>query len=182
MDTLKAILQRDSFFQIEGFLSTDSIQNFVYQSYDQNVTDHSYLGNGGLQVKVNKGAEIFSGKIPEQDIQTYVFSIWMYINADLYPRTDFSLIELEENGGELQRFSTPSRMIVKTIDNNGWALLEYTFQPKSKDSSFKVIFRNEALKKESIYLDELLIRPANLKLYQKTPAYIWENNRWFPIQ
>lgn len=174
-------LAKDStLFEVKGFRSTQPKLNFIYDAMDGSPAANAYLGSGGYEGKMGDENLIFEGTIPEAKPGVYLFSMWMFINHDLYPRTDFLVVESDPaTGGMRKQYTAQSREVLKAIDNNGWALMEFPFEVQAGDSKFKLTFNNANLRSDPIFVDELLIRPAGTDLYRQSDRWIWKNNRHY---
>ncbi|HMQ47005.1 MAG TPA: hypothetical protein PKA00_07535 [Saprospiraceae bacterium] len=165
-----------------AFFSQLEDEYYFYQSYDSLSAEKKYLGAGALQVPFAKENVVFSDQLTKQVAEGwYVFSIWMYLNEDLYPRTWVKLEELEKSGESLQTLHFSAGNVIKAWDN-GWGLLEFLFVPKKSDTEIRVSFSNESLQGQPLYLDEMLIRYQISALFRKTGEGVWYNNRWYPPQ
>lgn len=170
-------------FEHDGLLSPDSVINFVYQPMDDLPADQFYMGGGGFQGVMREQNTLYDGPVPGGQTGKYYFNVWMYIASDLNSRTDVVLEEYNPETGEvLNRQTTQVRRIVGAIDNNGWADLEWAFDRKAGGSHVRIHLQNKKLQKKPIFIDELLIYPADTPLYKKTADQVWMNNRWFPIE
>jgi hypothetical protein len=159
---------------------TDSLSKWYYDSFDTLSTSRSYLGEGGYAGLMADVNVIYDAPVIRKDSSDLIFSVWMYIDRDLYTRTDVRLEEYDPKTEELvQAFGDAARKLVTVFDSNGWALLEIPFQPKRRDTQIRWTFRNERLGQQELWLDEVLIRPAGLDVYRATPEYVWKNNRHY---
>jgi len=162
------------------FLTRDSALTFVYESYDSLESDSVYRGNGAFQHPAAKDAVLFEGSIPQQQENGYyTFSVWMYLQQDLVPRSWGHIIELDdENGAEIGRKSFQVNQEVKVIDD-GWGLIEVVYPAKKSDSTLRFVISNSELKQQPLYFDEFLLRPTVSDVYRQERSYIFKNNRWF---
>lgn len=164
------------------FFSLLEDEYYLYQSYDSLSATKKYLGGGAYQTDFKAENVVFEAQLSKQVPEGwYTFSVWMYLNEDLYPRTWVKFEELEKNGESLQSAHFSAGNIIKAWDS-GWGLLEFLFIPKKADTSIRVSFSNEALAGKPLYLDEMLIRYQISDLYRKTGEGVWYNNRWYPPQ
>jgi hypothetical protein len=167
----------------DGWKCTDSNAVYIYESFDREPQARSYRGGGALRARMADETVALEAALTGLDsLQPLTFSVWMWLLADRHPRTDMILLELDPVGGaERARHQLQTREAVVTFDNNGWGLLEWTVNPLATDSRWKWIFTNPALRDESLWLDELLVRPASLNLLHVSPDTIGYNNRWWPV-
>lgn len=159
---------------------TDSISNWIYEPFDSVSSDQIYLGAGAFTAPMATRNFVYDGLLPPADSTGYFCSIWMYIDRDLYTRTDVRIEEYDpETGAVIQTFGEPARKLVKVFDSNGWAMLEFPFRPQRADSKIRWSFQNESLGDQELYLDELFIRPASVDVYRRGDGWTWMNNRHF---
>jgi len=183
--SIKKAINEDSLFQINQFKSTDSIENFVYLNFDEKESKKAYLSSGAIGGILEVENQIFKGKIPNIQVDSmYHFQLWAWIFEDKMPNTSLILQEIDNVGNVLQkqRFhiwpESPNH--IYTFDPNGWALVDFSFQPKTSNSQFSISFEGNISQDNRIqYFDELLIKPKHVQLYQETEKYWRKDNLWF---
>ena len=174
-------LQDSTLFQVQDFHSTDSLERFVYRSFDETSSEKNYLGKGGFQGVMNEENVLFDGPLPNQAVEAYKIAFWMYVQADMHTRADLIVREYDpQTGATLQEWKGGVHRHIWTFDTNGWGMFEMDFNLKSKDSKLRVMIYDEELGSRPIWVDELLIRPANTNVFNETATYIWKNNRNYP--
>lgn len=167
-------------YSIDQFYATDSIQNFVYRSYDNQESDRTYLGNGGFKGVMEEENLLFDGYLPAQKQERYKMAFWMYIDLDRYTRADVFVQEYDPaNGSLIQQWTGGIHQLVWTFDTNGWGMFELDFTPQSESSKIKIFIKEDKLGSKPLWIDELLIRPASVDIYKESETYIWKNNRHF---
>lgn len=167
-------------FSKGAFWQSDSTANWIYQSFDSVRTERTYLGEGAFSGPMEKPNIYYDGPLPEADSSELVLSTWMFIDRDLYTRTDVRVEEYDPQSGEvMQTFADAARKLCRVFDGSGWALLEFPFQPSGKQTYIRWTFQNQELRDDLIFLDELLIRPKSLDLYRRYPPGVWKNNRHY---
>lgn len=163
--------------------SKDSLLNFVYKSYDDLDTTIAYQG-GAKAFAAKEDHVVFDDTIPNQQNQERtVLSLWSKMDIDLTPRTRMTITEyLPESGEVLQTVGGGFHEYIRSVDE-GWMLIDYPFELKQTDSKVKVILRNsDMLYGTYFYVDELQIRNASTRLYQKNENWRMVNNRWIPVK
>ena len=170
--------------QADGWSSPDSNAVYIYNAFDQQPQQKFYRGGGALRARMADETVVLEAALTGLDsLQPIAFSVWMWLLADRHPRTDMILLELDPvSGAERARHQLQTREAVTTFDNNGWGLLEWTVSPLATDSRWKWIFTNPSLRDESLWLDELLVRPASQTMLHVTPVSLGYNNRWWPLE
>ena len=178
--SIEEAIQVDSMKQIGNYLTTDSIASFVHETFNDNVSDSIYLGQGAFQGVMQDWNVIFSDTLNNGEKNpTMRMAIWIYLHADRRARTTMYCRELDANGNLVNQRVQQARQLVKVIDNNGWAMLEWDFKLSDPKNKIEIVFQNPELKKEILYLDELLIYPNTESVYLKQANYLWKNNRHF---
>ncbi|MEL7122591.1 MAG: hypothetical protein AAFO07_24305, partial [Bacteroidota bacterium] len=173
-------IQVDSMEQIGNYLTTDSTISFVHKTFDAQTADSVYFGNGAFQGTMQDWNVVFSDSLKNiVGNPTMRMAIWIYLHADRRARTTMYCRELDANGNLINQRVQQARQLVKVIDNNGWAMLEWDFQLSDPKNKIEIVFQNPELKKEILYLDELLIYPNTESVYLKRANYLWKNNRHF---
>ena len=173
----------DTIYHRQGaFLSTDSLLNFSYASLDDGNTEAAYLGTGGLAGRYREFTQVYATRLPgmARDSQ-YVCSFWMFVQTPVSARMEIFLQEVHPPDGTLlQQTYAQAHQSIQLVDANGWALIEFPFTRKAGDSEYRLLLRNRDLRREDIYIDELLLRPASTNLYRRLDDGIWHNNHWWP--
>jgi hypothetical protein len=171
---------RPGLFDHSGFKSTDSITNFLFQSFDNTPNEASYEGPGCYQGKAKEMNEVFSGKIHAADTAlTYVLSFWLNnIRSDLYARTSVILTEKDISGNVVFHKTYQASRNFTMIAGN-WALVTLEFRLKSPENVFSAFVQNKTLRNKSLQIDNLLIAPRKEKIYMKSSNGLFRNNSYF---
>ncbi len=179
---IQASMERDSnLTKVGAFLSSDSLETFVYKSFDEQNGEKVYLGEGAFKGVMKDKNVLYAGPIPNQQIRPYHVAFWMYIQKDRYTRAELLIREIDPNtGAEIQKWQGGVHRHLWTFDINGWAMFEHVFTPQSADSHIEVSISKRVLGDRPLWVDELLIYPTESMIYKETPEYIWKNNRHFP--
>lgn len=178
--TIQQRLQADStLFRINGFLSTDRINNFVYQSFDDEDKVAAYRGNGGLNLNIRSPQTIFKGEIPNtQKGDNINLSFWAH-NLRKFPaaNTFLHLKLTDPKTGEILWQHRPQiRYLLSVMANDGWALVEQSFELPAA-GFLEASLVNSAMVEEEFFVDELIIRKKETDLY-KLGLEFW-NNRYY---
>ncbi len=162
------------------FFLSDSISQYVYRSFDDQPADQQYHGAGAFQGVMDLENVVYEGPLPLTESNRYLISAWMFLEKDLYPRTELVLQEILPGTSEpIQERKIPCREWLTAFDGNGWALLEGQFVGQQSGSTLRISLQNKELGDQPLWLDELLIRPSHLHLYQKTTEELFKDNRWY---
>ncbi len=170
-----------SLYEAGGFISSDSVVNFYYQSFDEREAARTYQGSGAYEGDAAEKNIIFDRQIPRQyGTGWYSFSLWVFIDQDRISRGHSLVEEYDPETGEvLQRQELPLHQHIKLFDTDGWGMLEFRFIPKSSGSRIRWSIRQEKLSGRPVYLDELLIRHEINDIFDRRPPYLYYNNRWY---
>jgi len=183
-DLRRKIEQDTTLLWTGDFAVSDPGPRFFYDDLAEGgALDEVYYGAGAYQGQTGQ-ANIFTvPNLPEQRVgEDYTVSIWMYIGDDRRTRAQVRWLEKNQAGDILQEKAEVAHHLIDLFDPNGWALVEMDFQAKATDSYFELSIENKRLKKQILYLDELLVRPKSQALYGKKPGVLWWNNRHYPLK
>ena len=167
--------------RVSGFLSTDSVENFVFQNFDnQSAAENVCLGNGAWQGKAGDLNTLFSGSLPQAKAgNRWHVLAWFFVNEDRFSQTLIRIREEDEKGRKLQEKAyMPGHQAVE-YDPRGWVLADCPFQITSPTSKLIVTFQLDDADDKLIQVDELLIKPKEVDLYREENELLWWNNRWF---
>lgn len=173
-------IEVDSLFENQDFLVDQDSVAFLYVDYNREDPGATYLGEGGKSGDIATENVLYYGKLPMIDRHKFTLSLWMKLNEDQFARSIVSIQEIDPVTGKKlreQRFSY--RFEIKVIDGN-WGLFEKTVHFSDPNVEVKIVVQNKNINPQTVYVDELLLRPKHVDIYKKTEQYIWKNNRWFP--
>ncbi len=166
-------------FQTADFLSTDSVQNYLYESFDNLPTKLAFEGAGTFESDLVDQKLLFDGRIPNAKAGSYELLLWVFVNGDQFSTITLQLNEIGSNGEALQKQSAFVGNSIIEYDSRGWVLIKKSFELKADNSRLSLsLFANEAAGK-SIKVDELLIKPVSTDLYKIDGKELWWNNRSF---
>ncbi len=178
---IEAALSRDKLFNHAGFLSSDSLLNFVYQNFDSNKSDSPYFGRGGFQGISTQNNILYEGQIPNLDIsKPHSISFWANIQTDRYGiALQVILEEFDGDGKTLQRKVWALGREIAVMNTKHWILSEKQFKAKAADSHFRLTVKWNNRESTPLFLDELLIKPVNTELFKNGKDFFWRNNRHY---
>lgn len=177
---VKNELASEKLFSFNNYYSTDSINRFLSLDFNDKISSYSYEGKGCYTGNIKKYNRIFEGNIPNiiPDSE-FVFSFWFgKIDQDLFPRTTVEVAYADSLGNIIRADSCAINRLIKTI-NNDWALTEFRFKMKSEEKKLLVtIWNNDLKNKDTLFIDEILIRPFYTNIYKiNKEKSIIKNNR-----
>jgi hypothetical protein len=180
---LERMIQGDSsLIWSAGLASRDTIARYHYDDLAEGEPDRYYFGQGGWQGTCAGDNRFTIPNLPGQTMgEDYVLSIWLYLADDRRTRSRVELIEKAPDGAEIRRQGGDAHHLIDVFDPAGWGLIEMGFQPSQVDSYFELTIRNARLGSETLFLDELLVRPQAVAVYGRGAGYWWFNNRHYPI-
>jgi len=167
-------------FEFGSLFCTDSLENFIYRSFDDKYSTGYYSGNGAYEGNMKDYNVIFEGNIPNYKTEgDYVASFW-FGNAtkDIFPRTTMEILFLDSLDNIYKYDYQNVGKFYSIIDKN-WALVEYSFRLNNPSDKLKLTLWNWNLKKEKILIDELLIRPFSNDIYRRFPGKLARNDRYY---
>jgi hypothetical protein len=161
--------------------STEDDAEFLFQDWNKgNVYQQKYAGKSGCRYLLNSGDVLFQGKVADNAKEgAWVFSIWMYIDEDKRTTSQFTITEVTKNKVKYEEVF-PSHPNIHVFDDNGWALIEIPWVLHRSGSQITIIVNNPDLKKTSVFIDEMLLRPLSSVLTKTEDDLIWVNNRRYP--
>ena len=174
-------LKADSLlFDLNGFLSTDSLSTFVYNSLDDQKSSKHYKGNGGLELNISNTQEIFKAPIPAfKKGDKVTLSFWANDLSKFPVANTFIHAKLwhPETGELLWQYNPQIRYLLSVMANDGWSLVEMPFELKGT-GILEISIENNAMENQAFFVDELLIRKSSTDLY-KADNPMFKNNRYY---
>lgn len=171
--------------QIGELLSDTTLANFVYDSFDDRPSAHSYRGGGaftGMGGEEGEPSIFFDGPIPNQmSGHRYVFSAWYYLAADLHAKTAVFMEEYDpETKVVVKKLGYRFSNYLRSIDGD-WALSDIPIYLDRSDTHIRAWILNEDLIGLPIWIDEFQLRSKDASLFLKTDTEFVRNNRWWPL-
>ena len=167
-------------FKKGNLLTKDTLENFVYKSFDEIQSPIYYQGNGAFLLEKQKRIIIFSGTIPaQQKEKKYRLQYWLNVAKGKDIRTEFNIKETTKNGENLSVKGYNSSDNVVAVDGN-WVLVSVEFELKQDDSNIEIYFINgEKRDATPICIDEFMIYPKDAAIYQNGTDAVMKNGRWY---
>lgn len=180
---------KDSLYNLEpGIYTSQNTNSIVVENYENRLYSdglsqygpHSQEAsfNGSQSIDIGNPANLFQGQVPEQEPINYLISYWVKIDQDRMGR--FQSIVEEVNKENNEAFASNSFdlwEIAKCVEGN-WVLVEQPFQLSFAKSEIRVRINSRDLN-TTWSIDELLIRPEGVNVYQEKNGFVIENNRWY---
>jgi hypothetical protein len=143
--------------------------------------DSLSIGEGCLTGTAEKGIVLYNDHIPCVDTSVcYLASVWIKnIRKDLVPRTQYQMVEYDENDKIVDDRSDAIFRNVVSVDSSD-ALVEITFRMQHPDRRLEIRMINPELGKTYLEMDDLLIRPSGTDVFQLYTGGIKKNNRFYP--
>ncbi len=181
VEAIKSEINDNGLYSIDGFLSTDSINNFIYQNFDSLTADNPYLGKGHYKGHVGQTNYLFIGHLPNANPDSnYTLQVWVDVIPDRFATATLKVSEKLANGHVNIVGQTTPGWGSKVFDTNGWVSVEIPFRISSPESEIRVTLKkHEDYDRREISVDELLIKPLGTDLYKMSDGFIWKNNRFY---
>lgn len=171
-----------SWNKINNTLTTDTCKSWIIRNYDKTGKATSYKGDNAFSITEGKKQYLFfMDTLPHLKPELlYTISFWFRnINQDLYPRTRLKIYIEDSNGNFNVKQEIAIEKIIQLVDKE-WALIETEIGDIRKGTKLRMELANNLLKrKDSIILDELMIRPGNVDILEKEAHGFWLNNRYY---
>lgn len=160
------------------FSSPDSF--LVIDGFETLRATHVRTGNGsyaGLKRDFNPITEL-----PAQDLDTgvtYLASFWYYNRGPMRCHALVGIDDVDPKTGKgVWNYYTDPRF-ARTIVGD-WSLVELPFRSGGKDHDLKLFIIGEPYYQDSIWVDDLSIRVADVDVYRVDSLYgkLWYNNHW----
>jgi hypothetical protein len=185
-DSLFVKVQRETenpkLYGIDGFLSTDSLKNFVYNDFCTSNSEFFYMNPGAWAGDIRQYNHVFEGTIPAADTGSdYVLSFWIgKITTEEISWTQLEFMQCDSLGNDCQAENEGVLRLVKILDSS-WALCEYKFRLKNAKNKIKVtLWNDEILHDDTLFIDNLMVRPVVCMIYQSVnKTCIMKNNRFY---
>lgn len=133
---------------------------------------------GGLKSLPGNELIIFNDILPADTVTEYIISFWAFCGNNPYGLSSIQINEFSPSGEKINDLSNAFYLIAKQIDGE-WVLMEQKFKLKQPGNRVQVILLNPNLKEESIYADELLIRPEGKNVLFPISDGIYINNLFY---
>lgn len=158
------------------FQCSDSLATIQYFDFEEVESSRAYRGKGALTGNIRQYQTAFDGRIPEGD---HLLSAWIYMGEDGLPGISLVVEQLDQDRNVI---GYDARTVAWTLTawDNGWGLIEYALHSPEGGSLWKISLYQAGFREREFFLDELLIRPVETKVYRPdTPNGIWYNNRLY---
>ena len=175
-------------YKLGSILSTDSLPNYIYHSFDELSSKKNYYSQGAFEADVDilrkeKSQIIFDAPMPHpKKGQQYELSFWIYVGQQLGPLTSYKLYEYDAKAPQtiLTKWHKGIRFDLKKLDN-GWAYISETLTLQGDDTRIKIEVLNEYAPEQPFWVDELIFRPVGTDLYQVKDSAIWKNGLFYEM-
>jgi len=172
-------LKTRELFPQEEFLVSDSSGSWFYNGFED-AAGESYFGKSGYSGNIKEYNTIYFGNLPgAMSDSLFVISFWLGdARKDLVPRSTIEFALTDSTGRFIHAEYRNLGNLYTSLDDD-WALLEYSMISTDPGNQLKVTIWNQQLKKETLHIDELLIRQSSLDVYREIEGGVSKNNRFF---
>ncbi len=153
--------------------------SYIYTSCSASKNKEDYLDGGTCKYKANAYSLIFESPMPFAT-KEYSLSFWVKnMDQDLYPRTNID-IKLRKADGSVKSVNYTGFNFNMLQFYKGWGLSEYNFSLEdSTDKVEVIIWNNDLSKNDSIEINNVLLRKADVTVINHQKKYTVVNNRIF---
>jgi hypothetical protein len=158
-------LKKESLFCRNNFYVSDTTDFLYYDNFDTLNSNIRLRGPGsykGYRKNYNIIAHFDTGYF-KPGIE-YSVSIWFYNKGVSRVQSDF--IVQETDTCNILHWNYKTRFMECEVINGDWSLGELNFLVSSSKSKLDIIIKGSERAKDSIYVDDLLIRAANNQVYE----------------
>ncbi|MBI1227247.1 MAG: hypothetical protein GC192_18590 [Bacteroidetes bacterium] len=163
-----------------AFMSADSVENFVYVSFDSLASGKVFKGGGAFEAPQQTDNVFFEGNIPNVALfQDYELLLWVYVNEDYFSVSNIKVEEYDAYGKKVQEQIAFVSTYAEEFDAKGWVLVQLPFEPQKLGSKYRASISLLSPNSKHIVVDEMLIKPASADIYKIDNDTLWWNNRIF---
>ncbi len=177
-------IRKDSFITAKLYpnnklLVSDTTHFFIFHDYEEINSDIAYLGRGAYKGIKDQYSVLCDTPLCVFDTSlTYRLSLWYY--NYLWDQTYATLVINEKDScGKDLLYDYYSPVKGELIDD-WWYLSERIFKVRSDKGRLKIFIHGRDLFKNEIYIDQFLLKPEDLTVYQtektETGSIILKNN------
>lgn len=179
-NNLIAQSQDSNLFQTNGFMTSDSAMQFIFQSFGNEKPDMNrtatYFASDATQICILMDTILFD------DTSTLMISFWMKdLNQDLVPRSVLKLNVEGSTGGLQQKFLGSLFKEVKYVNSQGWGLVELEYQPTEIGERLRIKLWNDLVSGGEFMFDDVLIRKKGEDAFLVGRDFVFRNNRYIRI-
>lgn len=175
-------MKSKNLFLSNSFFTEDSIQTFVYNGFESLFTGKSYGDAGALSGNIKEYNTLYDGCIPNAIAgREYILSFWIgKINTDVVPRSTLEIAFNDSAGNVRNAEYNGIHRLFKVIDVP-WAMAEYKFSLQEASDKIKLtVFNNDMLQDDTLFIDNLLIRPVDRDVFRvMNETTVVKNNRYY---
>jgi len=173
-------LKTRELFQQRDFLVSDSSGGWFYNGFEDSAGE-SHYGRSGYSGNIKEYNTIYYGNLPSaMNDSLIVISFWLGdARKDLIPRSTIEFAMTDSTGRFIHAEYRNLGNLYTALDED-WALLEYQMTKPDPDRKLKVTIWNQQLRKETLHIDELLIRPSSMDIYRVIEGGVSKNDRFYP--
>ncbi len=165
MDEFRRAEQTLPFDSISGFYYPERSFKGYYNGFERKAAPFAYRGKGAYRAKKTEHQVVYQSKPGAFDPgQDYIISFWFYNAGNQFSYCQMWLDEVDPANQTVASFEF--QPFVSILYDRHWALNEFFFQVNNPQNIIRLRSKGDPLLSEEIYIDELLIRPADVDLYK----------------
>jgi hypothetical protein len=172
--------REEKLFEINGFLASDSILNFFYDSFENGSDEKALGGSRSFKGRWNGFHRMFDNALPNmvQGVE-YTASFWFHgYYKDLYSRAVMEIAFIDTINHKTKAEYAGIHQKLSILDGD-WALVEWKFVLPENTNQIQFTIWNDDAKPEWVFfIDDFLIRPSGNNLYMEHNGQVsFKNNR-----
>ena len=155
--------------------------SYTLLTFDNFRNTNTFRGTGAIEFNTDENKIIYNSNFPSFDTsKVFSFSFWMFnFKKDLYPRTSIEVSQFDSTGKRYYSYITNPLWAFKQFNKN-WTLIDFPITIRNKTDTIKITLFNKDLQpNQTIIIDNLMIRPYHLNIYNSDSLYISKNNRYY---
>lgn len=161
----------------EGWRTDRPMQFMLHQDFDSLTgPKHVFQGKGAYSGMMHDTTWLWKNQhIPKGE---YFISMWVYVKEDMGMTHEMKIFENDpRDGREVHFYHEGLRFYLRTIVD-GWALFDFRFFVYEPNSTLNIFLQKKGVK-VPFWLDEVLVKEANVNLYKQEPGWVAKNGFWF---
>ncbi len=169
-----------SLYAINGYLLKDSIDGVIFESFGNKYPNL----DRNSTAKFDATAHNVIIDIPMfEDSNAIIISFWIKdMDKDILPRSSIKIGTKVKDGNLEQKIKDIAFRKMKYVDEDGWGLVEFEYQPKAAGEELRLEIWNDLTISGEFEIDNLLLRKKSTDVYYIGKDFIFWNNRFIKQQ
>jgi len=161
---------KDSLFEKQGFLVSDTSLLFVYDDFANDATDIAFSGGRGCHFGPQKDFHILlkieKGRLPLN--KKFTARLWMYNRGENFGQDCLSgMFFFQKNKDGQVEWLQPIITAGNSHEINGdWSLVELSLDHQDAEAAYDLVYKGSDLAEKTMYVDDLLFYDNDLVVYK----------------